>query len=158
MEIRIIKADVSDSNEVAAMVKELTDEIVSTVGGKHFNIDVDETAERCGAFISEGRYSIFLAVDGESSEKIGFLSLTESNALYAEGAFGIVQELYVKKPFRSRGAGHKLIDAAVREGRSRGWKRIELCTPPVPHFEGTVRFYEGHNFEVTGGKKMKLIL
>lgn len=158
MDIEIVKATPGDAREVAVMVKELTDEIVATAGGKHFNINVVETSERCRTFIEEGRYTVFLAINNKSSEKIGFLSLTESSALYAEGHFGIVQELYVKKPFRSQGVGHKLIEAAAAEGRLRGWKRLELCTPPLPHFEGTVRFYEGRNFEVTGGRKMKLIL
>ncbi|WP_404798965.1 hypothetical protein [Acinetobacter thermotolerans] len=34
-----------------------------------------------------------------------------------------------------------------------GWKRIELCTPPVPEFDQTVSFYQANGFDRTGAIK-----
>jgi len=85
----------------------------------------------------------------------GFVALCESHALYAEGTFGIIQELYVRGAFRLAGTGGALVEAAKQDAVQKGWRRLELCTPPVPEFEPVVSFYAGRGFSVTGGRKMK---
>jgi hypothetical protein len=43
-------------------------------------------------------------------------------------------------------------------GSSRGWKRLEVTTPPLPQFDKTLSFYERVGFEITGGRKLKVLL
>jgi len=152
--MQIRPASVHDAQQIAVMVKELTDEIMHRTGATHFNVQVEETAARCRRFLDTGAYEVFLAVEG--ADPIGFVALCESHALYAEGTFGIIQELYVRAPFRLMGTGDALVEAAKRHARIKGWTRLELCTPPVPEFEPVVSFYERYGFSVTGGRKMKL--
>lgn len=140
------------------MVKALTDEIIARTGEPHFNVDVPQTAARCREFLESGRYTVLLACEDKPACAVGFAALCESHALYAEGAFGIVQEFYVAPARRSAGVGQRLIDAAVEHGRSRGWARLELCTPPLPEFERALAFYERNGFTVTGGRKMKRVM
>ena len=71
---------------------------------------------------------------------------------------GIIQEFYVVPTARSAGVGGALLQAARAHARSKGWKRLELCTPPLPDFQRTLAFYERNGFEVTGGRKMKALL
>jgi GNAT superfamily N-acetyltransferase len=54
--------------------------------------------------------------------------------------------------------GEQLLHTAEGYGRERGWKRLEVTTPPLPEFERTIRFYEEQGFTVTGGKKLKISL
>lgn len=83
--------------------------------------------------------------------------MCESYALYAEGAFGILQEFYVQPQYRSQAVGQGLVDQIKKFAKTKSWTRIELCTPPVPEFERTVDFYMENGFERTGGYKMKWV-
>lgn len=158
MNIQIRKALPEDADQIASMVKALTDEIMKAIGEKQFNIDLTETAARCRRFLEREIYSVYQAVDAAIAAPIGFIALCESHALYAEGAFGLIQELYVDPTRRSQGIGRRLVESAIGHGRRRGWKRLEVCTPPLPQFTGTIAFYERQRFEITGGRKMKVLL
>ena len=151
--MNIRQALTDDATHIAIMVKELTDEIMDRTGAHHFHVQLDETTARCRRFLDTGLYEAFLAIEG--AEVIGFVALCESHALYAEGTFGIIQELYVRGAFRLAGTGGALVEAAKRHAVQKGWRRLELCTPPVPEFEPVVSFYAGRGFSVTGGRKMK---
>ena len=158
MNVAIRRGELEDAGAIAAMVKDLTDEIVERTGSQYFTIDIETTTCRCRHFLAEGIYTVFLAIDTETHGKIGFISLCESYALYAEGAFGIIQELYVVPTHRSLQVGRQLVAVAQSYGGDRGWKRLEVSTPPLPAFDNTVRFYAQQNFEFSGGRKMKIDL
>ena len=157
MSCSIRKATADDAAAVAAMVKALTDEIIERTQAPHFNIDLARTTARCRDFLESGNYAVYL-VENEAGRGVGFVTLCESHALYAEGAFGIAQEFYVAPDFRSAGLGRQLLDAAVAHARRLGWKRLELCTPPLPEFDRALGFYEKNGFEITGGRKMKRLV
>jgi GNAT superfamily N-acetyltransferase len=89
-------------------------------------------------------------------EPIGLLTLVESFAIYANGPFGIIPEMYVAPQWRSKGVGKALIDRAVEFGRQRGWSRIDV-TGPESAEPRTIRFYESCGFEFAG-PKLKLML
>ena len=89
---------------------------------------------------------------------LGFIALYESHAVYAGGAFGTISELYVLPAARDRGIGRGLIEAARALARERGWKRLEVTTPPLPQFQRTLDFYHRLGFDVTGGRKLKMLL
>jgi GNAT superfamily N-acetyltransferase len=99
---------------------------------------------------------VLLARDSECVA--GLLTLAECRALYAEGRFGIIPELYVRPDRRSQGVGGKLVTEAKRVARSNGWVRLEVTTPPLPQFDRTLAFYERQGFSISGGRKMKLSL
>ncbi len=52
-------------------------------------------------------------------------TLVESFALYANGRYGILLEMYVAPAHRSNGLGAELLRRAVAYGTTRGWSRIE---------------------------------
>ena len=122
-----------------------------------FNFDFEETTERLRDFIETEKYFVFIAQDS-SDNILGFISLYESYALYAEGAFGTIPELYVRPEHRSNRIGNLLLAEARLFGATRGWKRLEVTTPPLPQFEKTLAFYEREGFEITGGRKLKTVL
>jgi hypothetical protein len=43
-------------------------------------------------------------------------------------------------------------------GNDRGWKRLEVTTPPLPQFDATLAFYEREGFEISGGRKLKAVI
>lgn len=113
--------------------------------------------KRLKDFIEEEKYFVFVAKNLHS-EPIGFITLCESHALYAEGTFGIIPELYVRPEYRSQGVGLSLVEQAETFGCTRGWKRLEVTSPPLPEFDKTLAFYEREGFSISGGRKLKLIL
>jgi len=156
MSIVIRAATPKDAALVADMATALTSEIIHRTGVQHFNVNLTETTKLCERLIISRAYVALIAAD--NSSPVGFAGICESHGLYAEGTFGIIQEFYVVPAARSAGVGAALIEAATAHARSSKWRRLELCTPPLPEFQGSLAFYGRNGFEVTGGRKMKRII
>ncbi|HEX6733304.1 MAG TPA: GNAT family N-acetyltransferase [Azonexus sp.] len=154
--MKIHKATVQDAPQVAEMVGELLVEIMTAIGIQAFNFDLPKTVDRLVDFINHEKYFVFVARDGASP--VGFVALHESYALYAEGAFGTIPELYVRPAYRSKQLGLQLLSRAKAFGRSRNWTRLEVTTPPLPQFDKTLAFYEREGFSISGGRKLKVSL
>lgn len=140
------------------MVGELLHEIMTAVDEKAFGFHQDETAARARVWMKDGTYTVLLARDGAHSEPLGFLAVYESYALYTEGAFGTIPEFFVRPVNRSKGIGAALLTEVKRVGSTKGWRRLEVTTPPLPQFERTLAFYERQGFSISGGRKMKVEL
>jgi GNAT superfamily N-acetyltransferase len=155
-DIVIDKAKPGDVPEVALMAGELLGEIMRLSGVQAFHFNLDETTVRLADFLAREKYHVFVARD--DGRLAGFIALYESCALYAEGTFGTIPELYVRPGYRSRDVGRRLVDQAKSFAVSIGWKRLEVTTPPLPQFDKTLAFYEREGFAVAGGRKLKIAL
>ncbi|OHU87774.1 MULTISPECIES: GNAT family N-acetyltransferase [Pseudoalteromonas] len=148
--------DSTKSEQIAMLAVCLTNEITERTGTKHFSVDVPLAIDLCKNYVSNGIYQVMAAFDAD--QIVGFASVCQSYSLYAEGQFGIIQEFYVMPEYRSKGIGQELLQSVVKLAKQQGWKRLELCTPPLPQYKGTVEFYKSNGFEVTGGHKMKHVI
>lgn len=157
IDIHIDQTTVDDAVELAAMVGELLTEIMNAIGEAAFNFDFVETEDRLRTFLRQGRYVVFIARNADRAP-IGFLTLYESYGLYAEGVFGTIPECYVRPDFRALGIGHRLLERAGAFGKTQGWRRLEVTTPPLPQFERTLAFYQREGFAISGGRKLKRLL
>ncbi|HET7059537.1 MAG TPA: GNAT family N-acetyltransferase [Nitrospiraceae bacterium] len=155
MTIRIDYAQPDDAGVIATMVGELLHEIMASVKEKTFGFHQDETAARARLWMKGGKYTVLLARDEMRLEPLGFLALYESYALYAEGTFGTIPEFFVRPVHRSKGIGAALLTEAKRVGTTKGWRRLEVTTPPLPQFERTMAFYQRQGFNISGGRKMR---
>ena len=155
--MQIYAATSADAATIAVMVGELLQEIMQAIGEQAFNFDLLATITRLQNFIRDGHYHAFVTTN-ESGTAAGFLTLYQSYALYAEGSFGTIPELYVRPAYRSHGTGKQLLTAARAFGASKGWTRLEVTTPPLPAFERTLAFYGSEGFAITGGRKLKTLL
>jgi ribosomal protein S18 acetylase RimI-like enzyme len=153
--VLVCRAETADADSVASLAGELLQEIMDRIGSSVFHFDLEETKTQLAQFIDEEKNFVFAAQAGKLGETVGFVTVYESFALYAEGAFGTMAELYVRPAYRSQGAGKALIDAVKAFGHARGWKRLEVTTPPLPQFDATLAFYEREGFAVSGGRKLK---
>ncbi len=153
MSIEIIKATRENAHDLSILTGELLQEIMDKINSKAFNFDQEQTEKRAADLIERNLYFVFIAMDDQ--KPVGFISLYESYALYAEGAYGTIPELYVTPEFRSHKIGNQLIEKAKEFAISKEWKRLEVTTPPLPEFDRTLAFYESNDFEVSGGRKLK---
>ncbi|HQS65557.1 MAG TPA: GNAT family N-acetyltransferase [Sulfuricurvum sp.] len=156
--LSIYRATKIDSREVSTLVGELLHEIMNRIGIVAFNFDLEETTQRLEDFIINEKNFVFVAKDKTTDELIGFVTVYEGYALYAEGAFGTMAELYVRSAYRSRGIGKILVRSVKEFGNERSWKRLEVTTPPLPEFDATLAFYEREKFEISGGRKLKVLI
>lgn len=156
MSIRLTQAQPADAPLVAELVGELLREIMTAIGIEAFEFSQVETEARARRWLVDGTYTVLLASHDE--QVAGLLTLSESRALYAEGVFGIIPELYVRPAFRSHRVGATLLAEATNLAHIKQWTRLEVTTPPLPQFDRTLAFYERQGFTITGGRKMKLVL
>ncbi|WP_282941339.1 GNAT family N-acetyltransferase [Paenibacillus sp. RC67] len=147
-----------DCWKVAELYIELMNEIIGSTGGDISVLNPNGAPELCKMLISMGALNILKAVHKETREIVGFLSMCESSSLYANGHFGIIQELYIRSEYRSHGVGKNLVGAAIEYAKNKGWKRLEVSTPPLPEFERSLAIYQREGFVITGGEKLKLLL
>ncbi len=155
-ELEIVPISTKHYHELAVMVGELLQEIMDTVGETVFTYDKAETEDRAKALIEQGKYWVFLAHVQDLESAVGFVSLYESYALYSEGAYGTIPELYVRPAWRSTMIGTELIKTAIEYGKEKEWRRLEVTTPPLPSFERTLNFYQSIGFTISGGRKLKI--
>jgi GNAT superfamily N-acetyltransferase len=146
--IRIIKADSGQTKTVLQLVKKLLSELEDQPN-EFVGLD-EEKIIREMATVGE-RYTAFLAKNAEE-EWIGVVTVMEAFAIYANGSYGIIDEMYVEPAYRSQGVGRRLIDAVKKLGQQRGWLRLDVTAPPEKKWQRSVRFYESHGFVFTGPK------
>lgn len=80
------------------------------------------------------------------------MTATEAFAIYANGPYGIIDEMYVFPTCRSQGVGGALLDAVKDLAERKGWHRIDVTAPESPSFARTRSFYEREGFTFAGPK------
>jgi len=153
-EIEILPISNQSYHVLSIMVGELLSEIMDATNERAFNYDQHETERRAKELIESEKYWVFMAKDKSSGEYIGFVSIYESYALYSEGAYGTIPELYVSPEWRSNAVGSKLLKSVMEFAVKKDWRRLEVTTPPLPEFTRTLKFYESNNFKISGGRKL----
>lgn len=99
---------------------------------------------------------VYLAYN-HNRETVGIISLTESQAFYAGGKYGVIDEMYIIPGFRSNNIGSQIITDIKHIAKQKGWKRIAVTAPTEERWVRTVDFYKRNGFEFTGPKlKLKI--
>ena len=142
--------------EGADVVFDLVDQLLRELGEEG---DESGTLDRGGltrAWRSdEARQFAFVAFDGDAPA--GVATVAEAFAIYANGHYGIINEMYVAPGYRSGGVGGLLVDAVKALGRERGWRRVDVTAPESERWARTRRFYERNGFRFTGPKLKSLL-
>lgn len=150
MDCTIVKATEKDINVILFMMEKLYLEL----GEEKKSLDFLD--KKLIKEILDSGKTIILKALTDTMEICGMLTLTETQAIYAGGKYGVIDELYVPKVHRSLNVGKKLIKEAKEIGIEKGWKRIDV-TAPTENNERTVNFYKNAGFEFTGPKlKLKI--
>ncbi|MCD6068083.1 MAG: acetyltransferase family protein [Bacteroidetes bacterium] len=151
MEIHIDTAKEEEFDLVVELLKELYLELGEEAGSIVFlNTDLVKN------LVSNGRTEIYIAKTA-GQQPVGILTLTECQAIYAGGKYGLLDEMYIRPRFRSSGAGKKLIDEITALAKERKWKRIDVTAPTEERWKRTIKFYESCGFIFTG-PKLKITL
>ncbi|MGF1681497.1 GNAT family N-acetyltransferase [Photobacterium minamisatsumaniensis] len=90
----------------------------------------------------------FQAQDG--GKTLGIITLCEKKAIYANGSFGEVIELYILPQYRSQNIGAQLIEAVKLFSSEQGWPFLEVGAPAQPRWAKTLAFYKQQGFKEIG--------
>jgi GNAT superfamily N-acetyltransferase len=148
--VSIRRATVRD----AASVGRFVDALLMELSGSPSRCD--ERVETANRLLALGD-RIFGFLPFEEKEPIGVMMISESAAIYADGMFGVITELYVVPERRSARVAKLLIDAAASLGHARSWRRIEVGAPRQPAWERSLKFYLRTGF-IEVGPRLKLPL
>ncbi len=97
---------------------------------------------------------VFVAVDN-LDRPIGFVSLSHRPQLRLRGRIATIDELVVALAWRGKGAGSKLIAAAVARAKALSARRVELLTFPDQASSGR-SFFQRNGFAVADSAVMRL--
>ena len=92
-----------------------------------------------------------------NKQTVAFFTLGESFSIFAHGRYGIINELWVDKSFRSKGVGKQVNQEITKIGLAKGWKRIDVSAPSDEKWQRTFDFYTNNGFVFTG-RKLKIYL
>ncbi len=153
MAVRIEKVGPDSAPLVVELVGKLLDEL-GEEGDETGVLNATELEASWRA--NEQSHIAFLAFTDEG-DAVGVATLAIAFALYADGNYGIINEMYVAPGFRSAGVGAKLIETITAFGRTQGWRRIDVTAPESERWLRTNKFYEDQGFVFTG-PKLKYLL
>ena len=157
--VKIEIADASEIRIVLTLINELLAEL-GEEGDEFLGIDREKLERdiRRDLASSEawGRFIPLLAKD-EDGTPLGVLTLSETFAIYAGGAYGVIDEMYVRPAYRCRGVGTRLVEEAMTIARRRRWFRVDVTGPEGQDEAPAVDFYEKLGFEFTGKKLRRLV-
>ncbi len=147
MTIDLRPAEVDDAGTVAGLIHALICELSPGRADAELLAGFRKTAAA-----TIGRNDGYWAFVAEAPEDgaVGVITLNEGTAIYAEGRFGTIAELYIAPAYRSRGVGALLVDRALAFAKTRGWSRLEVGAPDQPRWSRTVDFYRGQGFVEVG--------
>jgi GNAT superfamily N-acetyltransferase len=151
--VKIVQAGPDAARLVVDLVVKLLREL-GEEGDEAGSLSVAELA--AGWRANENHHCAFLAY-ADNGSAIGVATLSIAFALYANGNYGIINEMYVAPEHRSQGVGASLIEAIKSYGREQGWHRIDVTAPESQRWARAKAFYEYQGFAFTGPKLKHLL-
>ncbi|MGY0569657.1 GNAT family N-acetyltransferase [Bradyrhizobium sp. RDM12] len=116
-----------DKNAVAEAVEKL----LSELGGPGPEFSLEGAKQAALRLIQDPEGGFIFVVEEQATEQIvGVASISAVQAVRAAGAYGVLQELWISRDFRSSGCGRHLLEAVDSEAKRRGWQMIEVALPP----------------------------
>ena len=132
---------------------ELIQELLVELSGKNEKLDSERILNDFKSYSDK-----FILLLLKADEMIvGAITIQEAFAIYAGGKYGVINELYIKPKFRSKGYGEILIKEVIKIAKRKNWKRIDVTAPPEDRWKRTIEFYINNGFQFTGPKLKYLI-
>lgn len=105
--------------------------------------------------LTSGATGIYLL--RQAGQYIGVFTLTESQAIYAGGKYGVLDEMYIVPEQRRQKHGARILEYIGSIAKKNNWSRLDVTAPTEEKWSRTRRFYENNGFVFTGPKyKLKL--
>ncbi|MBC7861510.1 MAG: GNAT family N-acetyltransferase [Bacteroidia bacterium] len=146
VELNLQKANIKFSSEIISLLEDLYTELGEEAESiKFLNKKLIEE------ILASGKTEIYFIQIAEK-KNIGIVTLTETQAIYAGGKYGCLDEMFVLPEHRSANIGEKVIKMIKHIAKEKNWKRVDVTAPSESKWNRTVSFYEKCGFVFTGPK------
>lgn len=122
----LVDATIDESEVVGDFITQLLLELSPESTDEVLAMNINKIAQ--GLLRSSSILAILAKI---GKDFVGVVTMHQCAAVYAGGYFGEISELYVSPQYRKHGVGKCLVEAAMEKCDARGWKRLEVCSPPV---------------------------
>jgi GNAT superfamily N-acetyltransferase len=122
VDIAILQATAADADTVVQMVREL-----AAHAGATSKID----ANYARGYLAKSGRTVLLAETG--GESVGLLAFSLNPNLYHAADGCLIEDLYVRSPWRGRGVGRALAAWVMREAERQGWAEVSVSTERDNH-------------------------
>jgi len=140
-----------DAAGVAAAVAELLVELGAPGGGAGAAAELASIERTARELIASPELGAVIVAHHEQA-LVGVLAASWQTAIHARGRYGLIQDLWVDRAWRSRGVGAALVEALFDHARAAGVQCIEVGLPRAS-FAGlaaTEAFYVRNGFTPLG--------
>jgi len=111
-----------------------------------------------GAQLDDPSVAMLLVAEADG-EIVGVLAASWVRAIHVPGRYGVIQDLWVRRDWRSRAIGAELVAALAELAGEQGVARIEVGLPreSFAAIEATTAFYARNGFEPLGPRMRRLL-
>jgi GNAT superfamily N-acetyltransferase len=150
--VRVRAASSTDAPAAAQAVEEL---LVELGGERPSAAQLEHAARR---LIDDPEVGALLVAEA-GGEIIGVLAASWQHAIHVPGRYGTIQDLWVRRDWRSRALGQQLVEALVELAAEAGVARLEVGLPQedFPQLAATERFYLSNGFTHLGPRMRRLM-
>jgi len=151
--MQLVELDISDSNKE---IEFFIDQLYLELFGKDALLsNEDKVAIKNQWQKQQPAHWAFKVVQNKNA--VAFFTLAESFSYFAQGAYGIINELWVAEEYRSKGVGGEVLKYIKQIAEDKGWRRVDVSAPHFERWIKTFEFYQKHGFSYTG-KKLKYLV
>jgi GNAT superfamily N-acetyltransferase len=143
--------------ESAGIAFEMVQRLLAELGEEGDELGTLDSRKVLDAWARSPEAVHFFIAGDSGGPQVGITTVVEAFAIYANGNYGIINEMYVVPSRRSSGVGRRLIQAVKEFGIEREWTRIDVTAPESDRWVRTRAFYEREGFRFAG-PKLKLLL
>jgi GNAT superfamily N-acetyltransferase len=150
--VRVRTAEADDVPAIALGVHELLVEL----GADPPRLDALEAS--AGGLLEDPRAGALLVADAEGAV-VGVLGASWQSAMHVPGRYGLIQDLWVHRAWRSRRVGAELVQGLVELAREHGIGRIEVGLPreSFAGLSATAGFYLANGFTTLGTRMRRRV-
>ncbi len=123
---------VQETSDEFEHIIRMAERMFQEAGETSKNVRVNELLEMLNKY--QGKFTVFSAID-DGDKCVGMLTLIESFAFFANGTYGVINELFVIPEYRDKDIERQLIEFTIEYGKLKKWSYLTAVAPKsISHF------------------------
>ncbi len=156
MKVDIHRAKLTDARDIAVMTGEYQAEMATLAGVANSGFQLKEKEAILSEFLDNTDYVVLIA-RSVRGHPLGYVTLFESQP-YADSAYGIIDQIYVRSFYRQRRIAHRMLNAAKELAGKKRWRRLLVTFPVAFPLEAAASLFKKQGYRDPGQRKQWLLI
>lgn len=156
MKVDIHMAGLADARDIAIMTGEYQTEMATLAGVTNNGFQLKEKEALLTEFLDNADYAVLIA-RSVRGHPLGYVTLFESQP-YADAAYGIIDQIYVRLFYRQRRIARRLLNEAKELAGEKRWRRLLVTFPLLFPLEAAASLFEKQGYRDPGQRKQWLLI